>query len=284
MAKRKSPAFSFYPNDWFEGTMLMPAVQRAIYIDLLGLQWVRSGFSRDEARLAVRGVSPDDVDSVIAAKFVEAKPNWFINERLEAERLKQGERAENARKNGRKGGRPRQTQNPEHNPEGTQGVTQKEPRGEPKPNPERNLSDSDSVSDSVLVLDSGSDSDSDSKVVKGGKRPTTQIDRPTGIPETLWREWLAVRRAKRSGPVTATAWKAVEREAGNARISPAEAVTVAVENSWASFKAAWLTNGEQRRNGGKQTVEEATRELMAEYEDQQDFTFEQPKGLAWNGN
>lgn len=144
-------------------------------------------------------------------------------------------------------------------------------------------SDSDSVSDSVSVLDS--DSVSDSKVVKGGKRPTTQIERPTGIPETLWREWLAVRRAKRSGPVTATAWAAIEREADNARISPAEAVTIAVENSWASFKAAWHSNNQQRnRANGKQTVEEATRELMAEFDNQQDFTLEQPKGLAWNGN
>lgn len=148
---RKSPAFSFYPNDWFEGTMLMPAIQRAAYIDLLGLQWVRGGFSREDAHLAVRGVSAEDIDIVIAEKFDEAKPNWFLNHRLESEREKQGKRTRTARENGRKGGRPKTQEEPTSKP---RSKPTSKAKHKPKANPEEKLSDSDSVSDLVLDTDS----------------------------------------------------------------------------------------------------------------------------------
>lgn len=245
MANRKSPAFSFYPDSWFGGTMLMTPAQKGIYIDLLAIQWVKGGFSREQALLVLRGVTEDDVDAVLSDKFEETKSNWFSNPRLREEQEKQANRREKLSANGKKGGRPKKQ---------TESKSKSKTESRTKPTEKPSVS----VSDSVLDTDSGSDSN----VVKGGKRPTTQIERPSEVSEVLWREWLAVRRAKRSGPVTATAWKAVEREAAIAGLAPVGAVQIAVENSWSSFKAAWHSNSkQQQKNNGKQTAAEIAAEI-----------------------
>ena len=119
----------------------MPGTQRAAYIDLLGLQWVRGGFSREQAHLAVRGVEESDIDQVIDEKFEEVKPNWFCNARLESERESQRKRTTAAKENGKKGGRPK-----------TQQTTQSKPKLKPQPNPQEKLSVSDSVSVSNNTL------------------------------------------------------------------------------------------------------------------------------------
>lgn len=136
---RKSPAFSFYPDSWFGGTLTMPPIQRAAYIDLLGLQWVSGGFSKEDAILVCRGVPEADVQAVLDSKFDEVEPSRFLNSRLEDERQKQSKRAENARQNGRKGGRPKTKDKPTGKPGS-------KPESKAKPNPREKLSDSDSDS------------------------------------------------------------------------------------------------------------------------------------------
>lgn len=60
-----------------------------------------------------------------------------------------------------------------------------------------------------------------------------------GVEPDAARDWLAARRAKRQ-PLTATAWKGIVREAAAARLTPAQAVTVAAERGWCGFRASWL--------------------------------------------
>lgn len=143
MSKRKSPAFSFYPNDWFEGTMLLTVSQRGSYIDLLALSWVRGGFTKEQAYLAVRGSDPKDIDVVIAEKFVESESGWFTNTRLELEREKQGKRSSAASKNGQKGGRPK-----------SQNKANGKAKDKAEPKLREKLSDLDLVSDSDITLSS----------------------------------------------------------------------------------------------------------------------------------
>jgi hypothetical protein len=61
-------------------------------------------------------------------------------------------------------------------------------------------------------------------------------------------DWLTARRAKRL-PLTLTAWEGVEREAEKAGLTPAQAVEVAAEMSWAGFKASWIAKAEREAGG-----------------------------------
>lgn len=60
-----------------------------------------------------------------------------------------------------------------------------------------------------------------------------------GLTEQVAKDYLAVRKAKRAGGVTATSWKAIEREAGKAGITFAQAVQVCAEKNWTGFDADW---------------------------------------------
>lgn len=63
------------------------------------------------------------------------------------------------------------------------------------------------------------------------------VDR--GVEKQHAEDWLAVRKTKRAGPVTETAWEAVVREAANAGIPVGEAVRICAVRSWVGFNADW---------------------------------------------
>lgn len=62
--------------------------------------------------------------------------------------------------------------------------------------------------------------------------------RPDDVPEDVWRDFLAVRKAKRS-PLTPKAFEGIEREAKKAGLSIAEALTICIERGWQGFQASW---------------------------------------------
>lgn len=63
-----------------------------------------------------------------------------------------------------------------------------------------------------------------------------------GCEQQVAKDWLSVRKAKRAGPLTLTAWEGVKREAAAAGISLAAAVAFAAEKSWVGFTAKWYAN------------------------------------------
>ncbi len=63
-------------------------------------------------------------------------------------------------------------------------------------------------------------------------------DAPT-IPADLLNDYIAVRKAKKAGPLTKTAMDGLEREARKAGISIVEAVTACCEYGWQGFNAGW---------------------------------------------
>ena len=62
--------------------------------------------------------------------------------------------------------------------------------------------------------------------------------RPDDVPEDVWRDFLAVRKAKRS-PLTPKAFEGIKREAKKAGLSIAEALTICIERGWQGFQASW---------------------------------------------
>jgi hypothetical protein len=63
-----------------------------------------------------------------------------------------------------------------------------------------------------------------------------------GISERIVADFLAIRKAKKQ-PLTETAVTGIKREAAKAGMTLEQALTESCERGWASFKAAWLTNG-----------------------------------------
>lgn len=68
-----------------------------------------------------------------------------------------------------------------------------------------------------------------------------------GVDPAHARDWFMIRKDKGAKKLTVTAWKAVKTEAEKARMTPAQAVKIAAENTWQGFKAAWLQNHTQGR-------------------------------------
>ena len=61
------------------------------------------------------------------------------------------------------------------------------------------------------------------------------------MPENLWCDWIALRKQKRL-PLTAQALALVQSEATKAGKTIAEVLQICLQNSWAGFRASWLTN------------------------------------------
>lgn len=64
------------------------------------------------------------------------------------------------------------------------------------------------------------------------------VSKPEGIDDTLWSDYMKVRKAK-DAPITETALKAIIREADKAGKTLSQAITLCVENNWVGFKAEW---------------------------------------------
>lgn len=73
--------------------------------------------------------------------------------------------------------------------------------------------------------------------------------RPHDVDELVWSDWLAVRRAKRAGPVTATVLAGMRREAAKAGVSVEAAIRTCAERGWQGFRADWLRPAAAAGNG-----------------------------------
>lgn len=70
-----------------------------------------------------------------------------------------------------------------------------------------------------------------------------------GIDLQVAKDWLAVRKAKRAGALTSTAFAGLCREAAAAGYTIPEAVRTCAERSWISFKAEYVNKGVSNGQG-----------------------------------
>ena len=64
-------------------------------------------------------------------------------------------------------------------------------------------------------------------------------NRPEGVLESLWDDFLTLRKAKKA-PLTASALKGIEREAKKAGMNIEEALYECCSRGWTGFKAEWI--------------------------------------------
>jgi hypothetical protein len=66
-----------------------------------------------------------------------------------------------------------------------------------------------------------------------------------GVSETLLRDYMQVRKAKKAGPLTDTAIAGLRREADKAALTMEQALTACVEFGWQGFNAGWYAERTQ---------------------------------------
>lgn len=71
------------------------------------------------------------------------------------------------------------------------------------------------------------------------KRGKPAAERPQDVPETVWSDFLAIRKAKRA-PLTKTALAGIEREAQRAGMTLAQALAISCERGWQGFNSEWV--------------------------------------------
>lgn len=227
-----------YPGDYRKKTARLTVAQHGVYALLLDefylteqplpadyeeLYRICCAMKRDEQE-AVR---------VIADRFFPVGPDGLRHNERAAEELEDAMPAlEAARSNGKKGGRPRKTETQEK-PTGFSGDnpagSEKEPSSKPPHSPD--------ISSSLRSEDTRA----------SRARP---IDRPEGVGETVWSDFLAMRKAKRA-PLTATALDGIQAEASKAGMPLADVLALCCARGWQGFKASWLRDaGAQPRAPG----------------------------------
>ena len=75
------------------------------------------------------------------------------------------------------------------------------------------------------------------------KNHNKDIPPPEGVDVSLWNDYLAVRKAKKS-KLTETALKGLQREATKANMTLQEVIQLCCEKNWVGFEAAWVLNKE----------------------------------------
>jgi len=91
----KDPAFLFYSQDFYMGTIDMTAEQVGHYIRLMCLQHSKGRLSRALMTATMGGM----LDEVVASKFTVDDKGCYYNERLENEMLKRNAYTESRRRN-----------------------------------------------------------------------------------------------------------------------------------------------------------------------------------------
>ena len=84
----------------------------------------------------------------------------------------------------------------------------------------------------------------------GNRADAPAISELPDVPQDVLLDWLAVRKAKRAGPLTATVIAGLRREADKAGISLADAVAYCCEAGWQGFNAVWYASRTSTVRGG----------------------------------
>lgn len=76
------------------------------------------------------------------------------------------------------------------------------------------------------------------------------MPRPDTVPADVWADWQAARKAKAGGPVTATAWAAIQTAAAADGMTDEQVVRLMAERGWRAYRRGWGTSSSSSRRPG----------------------------------
>ena len=97
------------------------------------------------------------------------------------------------------------------------------------------------------------DTDTETETENTRRTRSRAAVRPDSVPERVWQDFQAIRRAKRT-PLTDTALNGIAREASKAGMSLSDALAMCCERGWQGFNASWVDKPKDRTAGGKLKV------------------------------
>jgi len=98
------------------------------------------------------------------------------------------------------------------------------------------------------ALQTESDGNANHKPITNNHKPLTKIKYTPQIPAELLADYLKLRKAKKAGELTETAFKGIEREALKAGIDAERAIQICCERGWVGFKAEWIQAKPQKQS------------------------------------
>ena len=101
------------------------------------------------------------------------------------------------------------------------------------------LKPSSSIASRVVSTSTSTSTEKEKEKDTRGKRAVVC---PPEVTEAVWRDFMAIRKAKRA-PITPTALAGIQREAAKAHLTLEQALEHCCERGWQGFKADWLTPG-----------------------------------------
>lgn len=228
----KRPAFQFYPADWRKDAALQSCslAAQGLWINALCIahecepygHLTINGQPMTPAQLGrLVGASAKEAAALVDELVVAGVASKTDGGALYSRRMVRDEDLRTRRAEGGKAGSEHGAKGAEHGSKGgrpPKGRGVSEPPLEPPPS-------------------SSSSSSINKPPTPDGVAPP--VERPPEVAEAHWRGWLAVRKAKRGGPVTETALDGVRREAAKAGITLDDAVRISAERSWVGFRADW---------------------------------------------
>lgn len=213
-----------YIADYLADTSRLTTEQHGAYLLLLIDYWRNGSLPDSDAILAqITRLSPDawsNARSILQAYFKHEGGMW-VHGRVEDELLKAKESREKAK---------------------TRASTAAKARWDATSNA---TSTAQAMPKDMLVQ---CPSPSPSEVIKTKAAP--KVAKPDGVSDSLWVDFLAVRKAKHAA-LTETALEGIRREAANAGKSLSQTLTICCERGWAGFSAKWLENDIAKTPSGK---------------------------------
>lgn len=232
--------YPFHIGDFRSGTVNMSRKARWIYRDMLDVYYDKESPLPLEidAICDSIGVECAEERSIVERhlrfKF-DKKEDGYYNETCDRVIDEYRAKACSARENGRLGGRPKK-------PKITQSVSYgfqsgSDPVSKHNPGTTGSKANQEPITKNQEPISSKED--------KALKRSTVPL-RPDDVSESLWSDFLAIRKAKRA-PLTATALDGIKREAEKAGLHLVDAIAYCCEAGWQGFKADWYMG---REGGG----------------------------------
>lgn len=202
--------YPFHVGDYRSSTAHLSNEEDLCYRRLIDLYYdTEAPISLDVDWVARRlRVEPYTVKSVLQDFFIEQEDGWF-HERCDEEITKYRRMAEG----GRKGAAKRWAKGGDKGAIGRLSPPQCTPNSNQEP-------------------------------ITKNQEPKKTLVRPEGVSDSVWFDYLAHRKAKKS-PLTQTALNAVVREAEAAGWSIEQALTESMTRGWTGFKASWVKNQPQ---------------------------------------
>lgn len=209
--------YKFNIADWHLATSHLSLEEEAIYFKLINYYYDTEQPIPTETQTVIRRLrlgSYSDIVKVILTEFFELSTDGWHHKRCDDEIHAYHLKAEKNKTVGKLGGRPKKNNDLGDNPKETQTVS--------KNNPQETLT----INHKPLT-----------------KNHNKEIPPPEGVDVSLWNDYLAVRKAKKS-KITETALKGLQREATKANMTLQEVIQLCCEKNWVGFEAAWVLNKE----------------------------------------